>query len=204
MAGRKPFSCIVLLSLTFLLTSCATTRLIDTWKDDQFKGPAFKKIMVVSLMKRPDTRQRVEDEFAGQLNAMGVNPVTCYSCIPDLKNLTREEVVRAVGKTNVEGVLIVELRKAETRVESVRTESPTMGEFVGFDSYMLTATSRSYDSAMIKRDEVVTMSTRLFDARTGKLVWYSNTETVDPGKAEREIVSFTKTILKALQKEKLI
>jgi len=69
---------------------------------------------------------------------------------------------------------------------------------------MLSATSHPYDQTMIKRDEVVTMSTRLFDARTGKLIWYSNTETVDPGKTEGEIASFAKIILNALQKEKLI
>ncbi len=204
MAGRKPFSFALLLTLMFFLTSCASTKLIDTWKDDQFKGPAFKKIMVVSLMPRPDTRQRIEDEFAGQLNARGVNPVTCYSCIPDLKNLTREEVVKAAGKTGVEGVLVVELRRSDTRTESVRNESPTIGDYAGIDSYRLTAAPRSYETPMFKRDEVVTMSTRLFDTRTGKLVWYMNTETVDPGKAERESTSFTKIILDALQKEKLI
>jgi len=109
MAGRKRSACSVLLALTFLLTSCASTKLVETWKDNQFKGPAFKKIMVVSLMKQPDTRQRVEDEFAGQLNARGVHPVTCYSCIPDLNNLTREEIVRAVGKTGVEVPIQVDL-----------------------------------------------------------------------------------------------
>jgi len=204
MAGRKPSVCTAIMALTFLITSCTSTKLVDTWKDHQFKGPAFKKIMVVSLVKRPDTRQRMEDEFAGQLNARGVSSVTCYSCIPDPKDLTREEIVRTVGKTGVEGVLVVELRQAGTRLESVLDKSPTMGEFVSFDSYMLSATSSPYDSAMIRRDEVVTLSTRLFDAGTGKLIWYSNTETVDPGKTEREIASFTKIILNTLRKEKLI
>jgi len=204
MAGRKRSACSVLLALTFLLTSCASTKLVETWKDNQFKGPAFKKIMVVSLMKQPDTRQRVEDEFAGQLNARGVHPVTCYSCIPDLNNLTREEIVRAVGKTGVEGVLVVELRQAGTRIESLRAEGPTMRDYMGFDTYLGTATPIYDDSSLIKRDEVVTLSTRLFDAGTGKLIWYSNTETVDPGKTEGEIASFAKIILNALQKEKLI
>lgn len=204
MAGRKPFSCMVLLAMTFLLTSCTSTKLIDTWKDDQFKGPAFKKIMVVSLMKNSETRQLVEDEFAGQLHARGVSSVTCYSCIPDAENLSREEIVKAVGKTGVEGVLVLEPRMGETRVESVRTESPTIGDSIGFDSYLLTATSLSGDTPMIRRDKVITMSTRLFDARTGKLVWFTTAETVDPGKAEREIAPFTKIILNALQKEKLI
>jgi hypothetical protein len=62
----------------------------------------------------------------------------------------------------------------------------------------------SDDSPLIKRDEVVTMSTRLFDAGTGKLVWFSNTETVNPVKEEREIATFTKIILDALHKEKFI
>ncbi len=204
MAGRKPSACTVFLALTFLLTSCTSTKLVETWRDDQFKGPAFKKIMVVSLIKRTDTRQRIEDDFAGQLKARGVNSVTCYSCIPDIQNLSREEVVKAAIQNGVDGVLVVELRQAGTRLESVLDKSPTMGEFVSFDSYMLSATSSPYDSAMIRRDEVVTLSTRLFDAGTGKLIWYSNTETVDPGKTEREIASFTKIILNTLRKEKLI
>ncbi|HOD36529.1 MAG TPA: DUF4136 domain-containing protein [Syntrophales bacterium] len=204
MAGRNPSACTVLLALTFLLTSCTSTKLVETWRDKQFKGPAFKKIMVVSLMKQPDTRQRVEDEFAGQLNARGVNSITCHSCIPDIKNVTRDEIVKAVGRTGMEGVLVVELRQAGVRVETVRTERPTLGDSIGLDSYLLKATSLSDDSTMVKRDEVVTISARLFDARTGKLIWYSNTETVDPGKKEREIESFVKIILKALQKDRLI
>lgn len=204
MAGRRYPAYIAFLALAFLFAACASTKLVETWKDNQFKGPAYKKIMVVSLMKQPDTRQRIEDEFAGQLNAKGVSSVTCYSCILDPKDLTREEIVKAVGKTGVEGVLVVELRQAGTRIESVLDKSPTMGEFVGFDSYMLSATANPYDSAMVRRDEVVTLSTRLFDAGTGKLIWYSNTETVDPGKTEREIASFAQLILNTLQKEKLI
>jgi hypothetical protein len=205
MAGRKPFLFVVLLAMIFLLGSCASTKIVETWKDHQFKGPAFKKIMVVSLVKRPDTRQRIEDEFAGQLNARGVNSVTCYSCIPDIKDVTRDEVVKAVGKTGVQGVLIVELRQAGTRVESVQSQGPSLGDYMGgFDTYLTTATPMSDDSPLIKRDEVVTMSTRLFDAGTGKLVWFSNTETVNPVKEEREIATFTKIILDALHKEKFI
>ncbi len=204
MAGRKPSSWIVILAWIFLLTSCASTKTLETWRDDQFKGPAFRKIMVVSLMKQPDTRQRLEDEFAGQLNSRGVDSVTCYSCIPDIRNVTRGEIVKAVGETGVQGVLVIELRKRETRVESIRTEGPSMRDTMGFDTYLSTATPIYDDSPLIRRDQVVTMSTRLFDAGTGRLVWFSTTETVDPGRADREIPVFTKIILDALQNEKLI
>jgi hypothetical protein len=74
----------------------------------------------------------------------------------------------------------------------------------GFDTYLMTATPITDDSPLIKRDEVVTMSTRLFDAGTGRLIWFSNTETVNPGRGAREIAAFTTIILNALHKEKFI
>ena len=205
MADRKPSSCIVLLALTFLLTSCAsTTELFDTWKDSQFRGPAFKKIMVVALAKRPDIRQRIEDEFVGQLNARGVNAVTCYSLIPDPKNLTREEVVKAVNKTGVEGVLVMGLRQAEggkpVRKEVINPRSP-----MSFKSYLDSEGGALFGESLIKQGEVITISTRLFDARAdGKLVWFTNSETIESGKLEREIASFSKVILNELHKEKLL
>ena len=207
MAERKPCSCIVLLALTFLLTSCASTKLFDTWKDRQFQGPAFKKIMVVALAKRPDIRQRMEDEFAGQLNARGVNAVTCYSLIPDPKNLTREEVVKAVNKTGVEGVLVMGLRQAGRagRVESVRAEVPDPRRPMSFENYLATTEPLSGESSMFKQGEVVTISTRLFDARTdGKLVWFTNSETIESGKLEQEIVTFSKVILNELRKDRML
>jgi hypothetical protein len=72
------------------------------------------------------------------------------------------------------------------------------------DSYLLAAEPLSTESPLFKSDEVVIMSTRLFDAKAGKLVWFSNTETVNPVKEEREIATFTKIILDALHKEKFI
>lgn len=64
--------------------SCASTQLTDNWKDSAYTGPAYKKIMVVALMKRDDLRKPVEDEFRGQLKAKGVDAKACYECIPDV------------------------------------------------------------------------------------------------------------------------
>jgi hypothetical protein len=205
MVERKPISCIALLVLTFLLTSCAsTTKLFDTWKDHQFRGPAFKKIMVVTLAKRPDIRQRIEDEFVGQLKAQGVNAVACYSLIPDPKNLTREEVVKVVSKTGAEGVLVMGLRQASggkpIRKEVIDPRNP-----MSFENYLATAEPLSGEASLIKQGEVITITTRLFDARAdGKLVWFTNSETVESGKLEQEIVTLSKVILNELHKDKLI
>jgi hypothetical protein len=160
--------------------------------------------MVVALAKRPDIRQRFEDEFVGQLNARGVNAVTCYSLIPDPKNLTREEVVKAVNKTGVEGVLVMGLRQAgggkPIRQEVIDPRNP-----MSFENYLASAEPLSGESSMFKQGEVITISTRLFDARAdGKLVWFTNSDTIESGKLEQEIVSFSKIILNELHKDKLL
>jgi hypothetical protein len=205
MAGRKYFFYIVFLMLTVFLTSCASsTKLFDTWKDRQFNGPVFKKIMVVALAKRPDIRQRFEDEFVGQLNARGVNAVTCYSLIPDPKNLTREEVVSVVNKAGVEGVLVMGLRQGgggkPVHKEVIDPRNP-----MSFENYLASAEPLSGESSLIKKGEVITITTRLFDARTGgKLVWFTNSDTIESGKLDQEIVTFSKVILDELREDKML
>jgi hypothetical protein len=205
MIGREPSSWIVFLALTVLLTSCApTTKLFDTWKDRQFNGPAFKKVMVVTLAKVPDIRQRMEDELAGQMKARGVSAVTCYSLIPDPKDLTREEIVKAVDKTGAEAVLVMGLRQGGSS-KSVRKEVIDPRNPMSFENYLATAEPLSGKSSLIKKGEVITITTRLFDARTGgKLVWFTNSDTIESGQLEQEIVTFSKVILDELHKDKLL
>jgi hypothetical protein len=42
-----------LLSLVCLLASCATTKVTEAWKDEQFRG-TIRKVAVLGVFKEPD------------------------------------------------------------------------------------------------------------------------------------------------------
>jgi hypothetical protein len=88
---RIAMSGILFFAAAMMTLSCASSsmRLTDNWRNSTYTGPAYKKIMVVSMTKRDDLRQPIENEFAKQLRSRGVEAATCYECIPDPDKVTQ-------------------------------------------------------------------------------------------------------------------
>jgi hypothetical protein len=196
---------ITIFAAALLALSCASPmRLTDDWKDSSFTGPAYKKLMVVALTKRADLRQPLEDEFARQLKARGIEASTCYECIPDPDKVNREELTKASQGMGIEAFLIVRVLRVETNVQSYRASSPSpAGPSIGMDS-MRNMQWGAPDPPMTKRSEVATLESRLFDGKTSNLVWRSTADAVNPSGSKEEISRFVGLVLKTLSGEKLI
>jgi hypothetical protein len=196
----------LLFAAAMMTLSCASPsmQLTDNWRNSTYTGPAFKKIMVVAMTKRDDMRQPIEDEFAKQLRSRGVEAVTCYECIPDPDKVTREELARVSQGMGIEAYLIVRVQGAGIEVQSTRAESPSpMLASDNVDS-MTTMRGMGPEPMMSKRSEVVTLESRLYDGKTGEIVWRSTVNAVNPSPSEGQISKFVSLELRALGDKKLI
>jgi hypothetical protein len=194
-----------LLFVAALLTlSCASLRMTDEWRDKTLQRPAYKKIMVVALTKRADLRQPVEDEFSRHLKARSVEATVCYEYIADADKISREELARVSAGMGIEAYLVVMIQRMDTRVESYRSPRPPLSGGGGFgnDSMMNMQVWGSPEPQMSRRIEIATLSARLFDGESAKLVWQSTIESVDP--STRGIPRFVRQVLDALEDEKLV
>jgi len=192
-----------MLSALLLVLSCASVRMKDEWRDKAFQGPAYQKIMVVALTKRPDLRQPLEDEFRRQLNARGIEAAACYECIPDVDRVSREELAKAGQGMGIEAFLIVRVLRTDVRIESFNSSGAPASSSVGRDS-MMDMHWGAPDPPLTKRSETATLESRLFDAKTATLVWRATAESVNPTGDGSGIAKFVRAVLDALDEEKLI
>jgi len=192
-----------MLSALLLVLSCASVRMKDEWRDKAFQGPAYQKIMVVALTKRTDLRQPLEDEFRRQLNARGIEAAACYECIPDVDRVSREELAKAGQGMGIEAFLIVRVLRTDVRIESFNSSGAPASSSVGRDS-MMDMHWGVPDPPLTRRSETATLESRLFDARTAALVWRATAEAVNPSGDGGGIAMFVRTVLAALDDEKLI
>jgi hypothetical protein len=203
---RIAVSGILLFAAAMMTLSCASSSmsLTDNWRNSTYTGPAYKKIMVVSMTKRDDLRQPIEDEFAKQLRSRGVEAATCYECIPDPDKVTREELTKVSQGMGIEAYLIVRALGAGTDIQSTPAESPSpVAASTGTDS-MMNMQWFGPDPSMSKRSEVVTLESRLFDGKTAEIVWRSTVNAVNPSPSEGQISKFVSLELKALGEKNLI
>ena len=194
---RRCIHVLLLLILTVAL-GCASTQIVDTWRDPNFSGPPLKSIMVISVTKRASIRRTLEDEFVLEFEAKNVRGVPSYTLIPEDGEVAKERLAQAVKESGVEGVLITRLVKVERRTQ-VYPGPP----YLGFYGYYSSAWVGYYEPPQIYTYDVVTAETNLFDAATDRLVWSTTTQTY-PSSVKKDIRDFARLIVKALAEGHII
>jgi hypothetical protein len=196
----------LLFAAALVTLSCASSpmQLTDNWRNSAYTGPAFKKIMVVAMTKKDDLRMYVEDEFAKQLKARGVETATCHECIPDPDKITREELMKVSQGMGIEAYLVVRVLTVGTDIQSTAADSPSLvASSTGTDS-MMNLQWFGPEPSMGKRSEVATLESRLYDGKTTDIVWRSTVNAVNPSPSEGQISKFVRLEIEALSDKKLI
>jgi hypothetical protein len=177
--------------LSFILTSCASTTMISTWKDETYSGNV-KNILIIVVAEKPAVRRVFEQEYVVQLKSYGVDAVPSHKSILADKMMDKATILSKVEGLGIDSVLVTSLVSKKTKT----TQFPGWyGYYSDPDGYR-----RSF------RDEVVNLETALYDAKSEKLIWSTLSETtiLEGESTFKEIRPFIETILKNLSKDELI
>jgi hypothetical protein len=192
MIRRSPKAALLILAGLVLVAGCATTRLVDTWKDPAFTGPAFKKMLVVGVTNSDSNRRVFEDGFARALQAAGTAGAPSYPSIPQKGAITNVQLDEAVKATGADSVLV-------TRVLRVKRDVNVTPGYVspgfygrGWGGYYGGAWAAMPPDVNVY--DVLTIESTLFNARTDKPVWSGTNEVTDP----RSVQAATEEIAKNL------
>jgi hypothetical protein len=182
---------------------CASTRLVNIWRDVKFSGPPLTRIMVIDVTKQAGIRRTFEDQFVQQLEAKGVRAVASYTLIPEDGEVPRERLAEAIKDSGVQGVLVTRLVRVDvqTQVYAAPYDGPA---YYGFYGYYSWAWVGLYDAPLIYTYNVVIAETNLFDAANDTLIWSGTTETFPSGNVKKGITAFATVIIKALLASRII
>jgi hypothetical protein len=193
-----------------LLSGCAGTKVIDSWRDEVYTGrPA--RILVLAVTKERGPRTLMEDEFARQLRAHGVEPFIGTTVFPDEGLPSREAIIAKAGELKAEAVLVVRFLKKTTGESStpLRRYAVPAGFATSWDGYMGSPTSMTSYTDVGIRDVsygfyYAALETTLFDLQTGNPLWSAYTSTKYEDHLLKQIGPFTSTIMHELDKAKLL
>ncbi|MFC1829885.1 hypothetical protein ACFL0O_09755 [Thermodesulfobacteriota bacterium] len=198
--------------LIFFVSACATTKLTETWKDKSYTGGSLKSVMVLGVTQNPKTRRMFEDAFSNQFKSRGVEAIASLDAIPDDMEMTldnvkshKEIIKSAAAIKGMETVLVTHLagvdEKEEYHPASHDPMSPGIGDFGSFYADAFTAT---YTPGRYVTKRYLRLASNLYDVETEKLIWFAQSQTVDPKSANEMIEALGKAVMKSLRENKLI
>ena len=199
------------LAIVSLLASCASTSLVDTWKNPELSARRLGKVLVVSMNANNGIRRLNENVLAADLRQRGVDALQGHTLLPDDHKADLPTLQRAVAKAGAEGVLTIQTIKIEQ--QSSYHPGYVTGYYPGYwypsafpswNLYGYYGSSMFYEAPYLTTWEVTTVQVSLFEAGSGKLLWAGTVQTYEP---ERNIAfsrNLSRIVVGALLKEGII
>lgn len=174
---------------TLFLSSCATTNLVDTWRNPALTGQKFHKLLVISIGNKGSNRRVYEGVLVSALNQRGIDAVPGHKLLRGDEKADRQILEKTVKETGAEAVLTLQT----TKVEQQTIVQPGYGApypgywypayFPSWDFYGYYGSARFYEPTYVSTYEIATILVSLFDGASGKLLWAATIQTSEPGQA---------------------
>jgi hypothetical protein len=197
----------VLASLT--LPAVAGPKVEFSWKNPDYPGGTFKKILILAINGNAANRAEFEDEFSSAISRPGGKAYPSYEFIarPNATPIDKNDLRELVKEQDFDAIVAVRLTKRDTKTTyvpgDVYTPFPYYGTFYG---YYAALSPIIYSPGYMETEKEAQLEMNIYSTAKpdGELVWTGITNTFDVGSALKTIKELVKIYSKELEKESII
>ena len=195
-ARRALFS----IAVALFITGCASSpnyNPVTTWRDPDFKGPPFRKVLVIGLSAQDLTDQRgFENLMVSTLQGARIVAAPGWQFVATDRPPDQATIRAAVASSGADSVLLI-------RPSAVSTESQVglaSGVVVEGSPGVYAGWYQPYNPLVVTQSvQIATIYTTLFDVRTARPVWTYNAPTYSPATLRQDAPSYANDIAGLLQ-----
>lgn len=191
--------------LAFVVSGCASIKIVDAWKDGSYTKLPIQKILIVITAEDERSRRMAEDSVARAFRDANVEAVAGYTLLPGAVQISEETISQAIEGKGFDVVLIASHENTETTSVyvpgEVRTEvvgAPYYGGRGGYGRYNHREYRTIEQPGYYREDKIVTLDTSLYETAGGGLIWSARSQSQNPKSVNDLVEPLGKAIIKHL------
>ena len=187
--------------------NCKSTKLLTSWKNPNYTGQRFHKVLVVGMSNNPATRADFEDALSHKVGRDGIEAVPGNSILlrPDTSKIDLDYLKAQLREHQIDAVVVSRLVKVDKNVTYVPGQSYVIpyGYYHSFYGYYGAVFQQVYTPDYLQEDTTVRIETTLYATTPpdGELIWTGTSDTFNPKSAHKVIEALAKLVVKELEKE---
>jgi hypothetical protein len=188
---------------------CKSTKLITKWKNPDYAGQRFHKILVIGMSNNPATRSDFEDALSLKIARNGIEAVPGNSILlrPDTSNLDLDYLRAQIRENDIDAVVVSRLVKVDKDVTYIPGQNYVAPYgYRSFYGYYGVAYQQVYTPDYLREDTTVRIETNLYAATPpdGELIWTGTSDTFNPKSAHKVIDAIVKLVVEEMEKEAIL
>ena len=203
------------LAIAFLLAASSlaaakSTKLVASWKNPQYSGPRFHRILVLGMSAKPGVRADFEDALSKLLTGPGVEAIPGNTILlrPEGTTLDLNYLKSQVQSFKIDAVIVSRLVKVDKNTTFIPGSAyvvpyPYYRSFYGYYGAVYPVV---YSPDYLREDTTVRVETNVYAVTSGEgeLVWTGVSDTFNPRSADKVIEALSKLLVKELQKQSIL
>ena len=206
---KKQFLVLVLCLTAATLADGKSTKLITSWKNPEYSGQAFHRILVLGMSAKPGVRADFEDALSKLVTRDGVEAIPGNTILlrPEGSKLDINYLKSQVKTFKIDAVIVSRLVKVDKSITYIPGQPympyPYYGSFYGYYGAVYPMV---YTPDYLREDTTVRVETNVYAVSSGEgqLVWTGVSDTFNPKSADKVIAALSQLIVKELQKEAIL
>ena len=198
----------LLSAVSFLLFSCASTKISQSWVDPGNKK-SYNDLLIIGIGESELNRRAYESYFIEELRDLAIEAEASYTIIKSNEKIDRDSVSKAIKGLDIDGVIVTHMVAVDE--ETVYRPSTGYmyggaygGHYGGLYSYYPHVNTYVHRPGYYTTHETYTIESNLYDVATEELVWSARSRTFSPESVDEVIVDLTKLLINDLADKKLI
>ena len=184
-------------------------KLLVNWKNPNYAGGTFKKILVLALNGRAEGRADFEDALVAAISRPGEEARPSYEYLPrpDATPIDMKDLKALIEWKKFDAIVVARLTKASVKTVYVPGEIyspfPYYGTFYGYYGAVYPLV---YTPGYLKNEKKAQVEVNFYSTAKpeGELVWTGTTENVEVGSVKKAIKNLAKAVTEELERQKII
>jgi hypothetical protein len=199
MPGRTVTKAALVATAAVTLMACASTTFQSTWKDPTAAPLSLKGQKVAALVVIPEQalRYAAEDAIAREITAHGGVGVPAYTLVPNGLVGDKEKARAAFATADIQGVVALRPVAKEKALTGSFRGTPGYASFWGPGFW-------GWGDGYLRTDTILVVETLVYSLPQNRLVWASQSQTLNPSEVGRFIHDLSKTIGTEMEKQGLV
>ena len=199
---------LVALVLCVVATGDASTKLKMSWKNPNYTGQRFIKILVIGMSNNLETRADFEVALASKITRPGVTGVAGTDILlrPTAGPLDLAYIKDQIQSFKIDAVVVCRLVKDETKITYIPGEAYFLPYYNTFSGYYGAVYPIVYSPDYLVKDRTVRVETNLYAVKPpdGELIWTGTSDTFNPSSAHKVIKALVNLIVKELEQQTIL
>lgn len=203
----------ILVITLFILVSCSSTQLIETWKNPDIDTYAPSKVLVVGLTSNIEAKQKFEDQLKEQLEMRGAEVVTSLELFKSsfiTEKLTEDELKALENDLIRDGfdtILFSKVIGVEDRIAYSKNYDVYDETFKKFREDYLRYQDIYYNPDYYEEYIIYHAETSMYcicPTKDRELIWKGYVDIVDPQSINKSVKDYVNQVIKVLEEQALI